>query len=219
MWSWFLWNLLRVLLWPNSWSTFLDIFSTCTGKYARKRWCVLFFSFVPSLSLYIMLSKDLKIQKVQLINSRCINICMYYRYMHTYHIHQCLSPAGTCGTLKHQWPRISTGKGRQSLFKSISGKNWDQNFEIFLPPDPLVTLQLPPPRLESHIPTATSRQVLARVSNLLLLFSVLTLWKPHLCGLFIFFNSFSKVGFGRKERAACIILLFWHSADQSNVFT
>lgn len=162
MWSWFLWNLLRVLLWHNSWSTFLDIFSTCTGKYARKRWCVLFFSFVPSLSLYIMLSKDLKIQKVQLINSRCINICMYYRYMHTYHIHQCLSPAGTCGTLKHQWPRISTGKGRQSLFKSISGKNWDQNFEIFPPTWPLSdtaasTTQARITYTHSHIKTGFSQ--------------------------------------------------------------
>ena len=178
-----------------------------------------FFPFFPSLSLYIMLSKDLKIQKVQLINSRCINICTYYIYMHTYHIHQCLSPAGTCGTLKHQWPRISTEKGRQSLFKSISGKNWDQNFEIFPPTWPLsdTAASITQARItytHSHIKTGFSQSFQSFITVFCSYFMEATsLWLVH------FFNSFSKVGFGRKERAACIILLFWHSADQRNVFT
>lgn len=103
------------------------------------------------------------------------------------------------------------------MFKSIFwGRIENRTLKSFLPPDPLVTLQLPPPRI-THIPTITSRQVLARVSTFCYCFrsyfmEATSLWLVH-------FSQFLQGYFGRKERAAFIILPFWHSADQRNVFT
>ena len=97
-------------------------------------------------------------------------------------------------------PEFPQGKGDNHCLRAFQGRIEIRTLKFFLPPDPLVTLQLPPPRLESHIPTATSRQVLARVSNLLLLFSVL--YGSHIfvaCSFFLIVSPRLVLG-GKKEQ-------------------
>lgn len=133
MWSWFLWNLLRVLLWPNSWSTFSIFFPYVRKNVQKKMVCSVFWFLLSHYILYLA-----KIWKVQLINSRCINICTYVcvhmLHMHTYSIHQHLSPAATCGALRHQWPRISVVKGEIITVSEHFGEEPGAELEIFPPP-------------------------------------------------------------------------------------
>ena len=105
-------------------------------------------------------------------------------------------------------PEFPQRKGDNHCLRAFQGRIEIRTLKFFLPPDPLVTLQLPSPRLESHIPTATSKQVSARVSNLLLLFSVLTLWKPHLCGLFIFLIVSPRLVLGGKKEQPVLSCCF-----------